>query len=198
MRGVFPLFQSHLDLAHHYWERLLEPGDCAIDATCGNGHDSLYVGGRCLTKDAGALYLIDLQESALENTYMRLAAELDPALLERVTFLKQCHSTFPASIKPESVKLIVYNLGYLPGGDKGKTTQVNSTLESLKSALLLIVKGGAISITCYPGHEEGAVEEENALAFCANLDPKVWSCCHHRWINRHRAPSLLLIQRTMA
>ena len=56
-------------------------------------------------------------------------------------------------------KLIVYNLGYLPGSDKLLTTKTSSTLLSVEKALSLIAPNGAISITCYPGHEEGKKEE---------------------------------------
>jgi len=198
MRGLFYLFQSHLDLAHEYWGRLLVKGDCVVDATCGNGHDSSYLAAHCLTDEGGSLYLMDLQEEAIVKTRKRLQAELNMATYERITFLNQCHSTFPETIQVNSVKLIVYNLGYLPGGDKKTTTQLNSTLESLKQALKLIEKGGAISITCYPGHEQGAIEEEQLLAFSSSLDPKMWSCCHHRWMNRHQSPSLLIIQSSIA
>lgn len=194
MRGKFHLFQSHLDLAHDYWNRLLQPGDRVIDATGGNGYDSLYLAGRCLSQASGELYVMDVQEEAIEESRRRLQGELEGALFERVVFLQQCHSTFPATLSEQSVKLIVYNLGYLPGGHKEKTTQVSTTLESLKKALDLVMRGGAISITCYPGHEEGAREEEQLLLFCQTLDPKVWSCCHHRWINRMCSPSLLLVQ----
>jgi tRNA1(Val) A37 N6-methylase TrmN6 len=194
VRGTFSLFQSHLDLAHDYWGRLLLPGDSAIDATCGNGHDSIYLATRCLTKVSGSLYLMDLQEEALVNTKRRLEAELDADVFQRVTFVRQCHSQFPEVIPNESVKLVVYNLGYLPGSDKETKTQLMTTMESLRSALKLVARGGAISVTCYPGHEEGALEEESLLQFCRELDPRRWSCCHHRWLNRRQSPSLLLIQ----
>lgn len=91
--------------------------------------------------------------------------------------------------------LIVYNLGYLPGGDKTITTESSTTLESLQAAFPLIMPGGAISIACYPGHPSGKTEEENVMTFASSLDPQVWSCCHHRWLNRRNAPSLILIQR---
>jgi hypothetical protein len=87
----------------------------------------------------------------------------------------------------------VYNLGYLPGGDKQATTSSSTTLESLKAAAALIVAGGAISVTCYPGHPAGKVEEQAVLDYAASLPPAEWSCCHHRWTNRKEAPSLLLI-----
>lgn len=191
----FPLFSSHLDLAHHYWRRLLSPGDTAIDATCGNGHDTLAIA-KLLEGDGEneiRLIAIDIQEKAIEATKSLLSQQLK----RNIRFIHGSHAKFPDDIEPQSVALIIYNLGYLPGGDKTKTTLTSSTLESLGNALPLIKAGGAISITCYPGHEEGKAEEEKVLAFASALDPRIWSCCHHRWLNRRDAPSLLLIQKTI-
>jgi hypothetical protein len=113
-----------------------------------------------------------------------------------VHFYESCHSKFPDEILPNSVKLIVYNLGYLPGGDKKLTTIANTTLQSIEKAHRLIQDGGMISITCYPGHPAGKEEESEIVRFSSTLDSQIWSCCHHRWTNRNNAPSLLLIQKS--
>lgn len=163
----------------------------AIDATCGNGHDTLFLA----SEKVAMLYAIDIQEEALESTRRRLIAELDEEHFRKVSFQQRCHSTFPEEIKAGTVSLIVYNLGYLPSGDKSKTTLALTTLQSLNAALLLLCHGGVISITCYPGHPQGELEEQELLKFSSMLDPSEWSCCHHRWTNRKKSPSLLLIQR---
>ncbi len=195
-RPTFPLFQSHLDLAHAYWQRLVYCGDTVIDATCGNGHDTLVLAQLALSKEVGTLYALDIQQSAIEATRSLLKKQLDSWSNDRVVILQQCHSHFPDAISPQTVKLIVYNLGYLPGGDKALTTQVATTLESIQKALKLLEPGGCLSITTYPGHFEGAHEESDLLPFIASLDKQQWSCCYHRWINRGpSAPGLLLIQR---
>jgi len=94
------------------------------------------------------------------------------------------------------VRLITYNLGYLPGGgDKSLTTKVETTVESVRKALKLIQAGGAISITLYPGHSEGQREETQLLSFIKKLTPLEWNCCHHQWLNRNKSPSLLFIQK---
>lgn len=195
MRASFPLFQSHLDLAHAHWRRLVSPGDCVIDATCGNGHDSLELAKLALKEDAGFLYVMDIQEAAIALTRARLLQQCEASVYARVAFFEQCHSHFPAEIKPHSVKLIVYNLGYLPGGNKERTTRVETTLASLESAFNLLAEGGCISITAYPGHPEGAREEEALLTFFATLDPASWSCSHQRWLNRSASPTLILLQK---
>lgn len=194
-RLQFPLFQTPLDLAHDYWRSLLKPGDCVIDTTCGNGHDTLFLAKIILESHKKEnLIALDTQPQAIANTQKLLEENL-PSLFHHVLLCQQCHSTFPDHIIHESVALIVYNLGYLPGNNKNLTTMTSTTLQSLQAALPLIAPGGAISITCYPGHETGKPEEEAVINFAASLDPLEWSCCHHRWLNRQNAPSLILIQR---
>ncbi len=77
-RARFPLFQSHLDLAHDYWRRIVRPGDTVIDATCGNGADTLMLAKLALTESSGHLYALDIQESAIEETKQRLEKHSSP------------------------------------------------------------------------------------------------------------------------
>lgn len=191
----FSPFQSHLELAHHYWQKIVQPGDQIIDATCGNGHDTLLLATFALQPEAGHLWAIDLQKQALEKSQKLLSTELSSDLYQRISWMHQSHAQFPSSIEKESVKLIVYNLGYLPGGNKEVTTQTASTLQSLEQALALLCPGGAISLTCYPGHPEGAAEEKAIRSFLEHLDPRLWCVCHHVICNRQKAPSLFLIMK---
>lgn len=195
MRTRFPLFQSHLDLAHVYWSTLLKAGDSAIDATCGNGHDTLKIAEILLEDPQSHLWIIDLQHEALAATRKQLENRFTPAQLKHVHYQEGSHQAFPSAIEPGTAALIVYNLGYLPGGNKGVTTLSATTIESLKRALILLKPGGAISLTCYPGHPEGKKEEEEICTWSRKLDPKQWSCCKHTWMNRREAPSLILIQK---
>lgn len=195
MRSNFSLFRSHLDVAHQYWQRLLTIGDVVIDATCGNGHDTLALAELVLGEGQGQVLAIDLQKQAVESTRDRLKETLSPKLFSRVSFQVSCHSKLPCSSKLPSVKCVVYNLGYLPGADKSLTTQTSTSLESIRLALDLVCKGGAISITCYPGHPEGEVEAQQILAFARELSSHEWNICHHEWVNRPKSPSLLFLQK---
>lgn len=193
MRSNFPLFQSHLDVAHAYWKALVKPGDIVIDATCGNGQDTLLLSQLALTTSTGQVFAIDIQASALAQTKKLLQQHLSPQCYERVEFQEECHSVFKVDMA--NVKLIAYNLGYLPGGNKAVTTRVPTTVKSVTNALSILMPGGAISITCYPGHPEGKKEEEALVDFITALRPQEWECTHQRWLNRSNAPSLLLIQK---
>ncbi len=175
------------ELAHFYWKRVIQPGDCVIDATCGNGKDSLFLAD--LIGDEGTLIGLDIQPEALAKTELLLEKRSNCHLFH------QSHEEFPALAFQKKIKLIAYNLGYLPGGDKKITTQTSSTLESVKKALTLIVPGGLLSITCYPGHPEGALEEKALLKIVSCLPPKEWAICHHCWVNWQAAPSLLILEK---
>jgi hypothetical protein len=187
MRRDFPLFQSHIDLAHHYWQRILKQGGWAIDATCGNGKDTLKLA-ELLAGKPGGIIGIDIQQAAIDKTSKLLQAHL-------VHLFCQCHSTFPSIAQEHPIQLIIYNLGYLPGGDKQLTTTTSSTQQSIRNGLELIVPGGALCITCYPGHEEGGREEQELLRELTRLDAKRWNICYHTFPNRMLSASLFLIQK---
>jgi SAM-dependent methyltransferase len=169
--------KPHLDQAFFYWKNLLKSCDKVIDATCGNGKDSLRL---AELVPEGHVYALDIQEVALQK-----AKELIP--YSNITYLLQSHTQLPVG----EFKLIVYNLGYLPGGNKDLTTLTSTTLESLEKAAQLIVIGGGLSITCYPGHPEGALEEEAVRGWVHRLDSKNWLIAHHIW--REKSPSLFFI-----
>ncbi|MCI5052916.1 MAG: methyltransferase domain-containing protein [Simkaniaceae bacterium] len=141
----------HLAKAHEFWSSHVKPGDHIIDATCGNGHDALFLA----NLSPGSLHLFDIQPEALAATHHRLFHLKD---LNAHYYLAS-HENFP-ELPP--ISLIVYNLGYLPTANKAITTCTSSTLRSIKSALTLLKPGGMITITCYPGHLEGE-DESNAL-----------------------------------
>ena len=90
-RPQFPLFTSHIDLAHQYWKNLLLPGDHAIDATCGNGHDSIFLAKILL--DSGKLKAFDKQSSAIEAKKKHIIKSFNKVKIKKIKF-----------------KLFIYNL----------------------------------------------------------------------------------------
>lgn len=183
----------HLSLAHAYWKGHLRLGDLAIDATCGNGYDTFALAKLLLSHPESLIVGFDIQTSALEKTETLLKKAFSKEELARILFHHRCHSELDQVPLPHPPRLVVYNLGYLPGSDKSITTKTESTLQSLCKATKLFGEQGALSITCYPGHPEGKREEEAVLAWAKTLDPVIWKVCHHRWLNRPSSPSLLWI-----
>ena len=167
--------KPHLEKAHQFWKEFLKTDDHVIDATCGNGKDTAVLAS--IVKE-GHVYAIDIQKDALDKARTYVQAS-------NVSFLHRCHTDLP---KDEKVRLIIYNLGYLPGGNKQITSQRDTTLESVSKALNLLPLGGALSITCYPGHEEGAREEKALVSWSKTVPHQVfWST----W--KPGSPTLLIV-----
>ncbi|MBI3236452.1 MAG: methyltransferase domain-containing protein [Chlamydiales bacterium] len=166
----YPLIGSHIHFAHRMWEKHLLPSDWAIDATCGNGQDTLKLA-QLVGPSAGVI-AIDIQKIAIERTKSLLSAH--PEKIQKVHLFEQSHALFPPLAISHPIGLIVYNLGYLPQADKSWTTLTESTLASLQEALKLLRKGGLISITCYPGHKEGEKELFALSEALKKLEPDSW------------------------
>lgn len=192
----FPLYRSHLDLTRIYWERYLSTGLKVIDATCGNGLDSLYISKKILSNDQGNLFCIDIQEKAIQNTRHLLETNLSPCQFKRISFHQESFELFPPNSHQSD--MIVYNLGYLPGGDKTITTTFEKTLKSLSLALDWLSDGGLISLSCYPGHSRGLLEFEKIHQYLKELNPQKYTICCHDFLNRTKAPLLILIQKALA
>ena len=136
-------------LASEILRQAVSPGDRVIDATMGNGHDTAFL---CsLVGEEGRVYAFDLQEGAVASTRERLRAA---GLLSRAELFLLGHEHMAGVVK-EPVKAVVFNLGWLPGGDHRITTRCTSTEKAVLSALELLKPGGIVTVCAYPGHEEG-------------------------------------------
>lgn len=169
-------------------------GDVVIDATAGNGHDT-----RALAKlvgSAGKVYAFDVQETAIMNTKDLLEKE---GLFGCCELVLESHHRMQDHI-PENehgnIAAVVFNLGYLPGGKKERTTRKETTLAAVTQALKLIKPGGILAITMYAGHPEGTEEKVELLRFSEELTSKDYHAAYISLINQKNCPpELLLITR---
>lgn len=202
------LLHPHTDLGHRYWSDLLVHADSdspsiVVDATAGNGFDSLVLAQALSRAGGGRLVLCDVQQRALDATRARLAS--DPTsgtnTWPTVEYRLGDHCSFLEGMAERSVTLITFNLGYLPGGDKSIVTTAEGTLRALDAAERAVRPGGSVSVTLYPGHEEGRREEAAVLEHAAALPQGTWSVHYTQWLNQRskrkgiRAPSLVLLQK---
>lgn len=187
---------DHLAFAHLSWQKhvasLKKPHIVAFDATAGNGHDTLKLAKIMLSQNSGELHSFDIQESAIRSTRELLSKSLPLPILERITLHNLSHKTFPSTLP--SPDLVIYNLGYLPGGDKSITTKVETTLESLNSAISRLSSDGLITITLYPGHSEGYIEKGGILDYLSQLDPKCYKIFHYSQLKSNNSPSVIHLQ----
>ncbi len=146
--------------AHAVVSHYLKEGALAVDATAGNGHDTLFLARR--VGDTGRVFAFDIQEQALGAT----AARLEQAGLDsRVEFIHGGHEQMASSLPPHShgrIQAVMFNLGYLPGGDKATITRAEHSLPALEQARRLLAPGGIISVLAYRGHP-GGLEESLAV-----------------------------------
>lgn len=150
--------------AHDLLGEQLSLGEIAIDATAGNGHDTLFLATR--VGPSGTVHAFDIQAQALEQTRERVAAAhcRTPVFLHHRSHADML-STLPASARGQ-VAAITFNLGYLPGADHSTTTQTDSTLAALRQSLTLLRPGGVLSVLAYRGHAGGREEAEAVAAWC--------------------------------
>ncbi len=160
--------QAHIALAE-----IIHQGDVVIDATVGNGHDTLFLA-QCIGEH-GTVYGFDIQEAALDEAYRRL---MEAGLASRASLYHAGHEAM-AMVLPESirgrVKAVMFNLGYLPGGDKQRTTQIATTLTALEQAREMLAPGGTISLLAYTGHPGGREEAEAVKAWATSLSPDYYA-----------------------
>lgn len=162
-----PTARVHRELA-----ALLREGDLAIDATAGNGHDTLFLAQQ--VGAGGRVLAYDIQAAAIAATRERIAAA---GLAGRVELHQASHATMARHAPAGGVAAIVFNLGYLPGGDHAVITRTGETLAALAVAAALLRPGGLLAVTCYPGHPGGDAESEAVLRWaesCGGLEIAVF------------------------
>ncbi|WP_031482623.1 class I SAM-dependent methyltransferase [Maridesulfovibrio frigidus] len=147
---------------------VLEPGCIAIDATVGNGYDTVFLAQQVGSE--GRVFGFDIQLDAIEQTREKLEEECLP---DNWTLFQTGHENMLKIIPPElhgTVSVVVFNLGFLPGSDKSVITKASTTVEALKYSLDLLAVGGLVCIAIYAGHPGGDEEDVAVRHFCSTLD----------------------------
>ncbi len=167
----------------------IKNNDIVIDATCGNGKDTLF-----LSKliPNGKIFAFDIQESAINNT----KELLDKNNINNYKLFNMSHDKFDKVLNDykNKISFITYNLGYLPNGDKSITTTYKSTIKSIKQSLELLNNKGIIVITIYPGHSAGYIESEKIKEFINKINNKYIIKSFHNTDN-NIAPYIISIEK---
>ena len=85
---------------------------------------------------------------------------------------------------------MVFNLGYLPGGDHAVATKADTTLRAAEQALELLKPGGVVSLCIYSGGDTGYEERDTLLSWLRELDPRRWLVIVNCYYNRRNDPPL--------
>lgn len=204
------------DMAHALWRAVLREGDVAVDATAGNGWDTLTLAELVLGDDdadprrGGRVVAFDVQAPALDATRARLDAALSPARASRVQLVLASHADMERHVLPgdgdrgdgdlgdgDGVGVVCFNLGYLPGvgSDKSVVTLPESTLEAARAAIRLLRPGGVLTIVGYTGHDGGREEVDAVMRLVSELDPREYTATTHAIVNRDNCPQLIAVHR---
>ena len=171
-----------LEMAHDFLAQVITPEDIVVDATMGNGHDTLF-----LAKLAKQVHAFDIQEQALEKTRQRL----QEAGLTNAELILQGHETVDQFVT--EVKAAIFNLGYLPSADKSIITQPQTTIEALDKLCQMLVKGGRIAIMIYYGHEGGDIERDAVMDYVSQLPQQEYTATIYRTLNQINNPPFLVM-----
>ena len=164
-------------LAREVLERAVEPGDTVIDATMGNGHDTLML---CeAVGPEGSVYAFDIQEAAVAETEALLN---NHGVRERAKLIHAGHEHLAEYVK-EPVKAAVFNLGWLPGGDHSITTYWETTSRAVQAALELLQSGGVLVVCAYPGHAEGDRERQELTGLLSGLNNRKYNVLRQQFLN---------------
>lgn len=178
------------EIAHLILASFLQKGDRAIDATAGNGYDTLFLAQQVGRE--GLVYAFDIQEEAIKKTQLILEKH---GCGNQVQLIHESHEHLISYVRGK-VRAIVFNLGYLPGGSKEIITQGAATLLSLQAGLEILEEGGVISVVVYPGHPGGKEEGQLLENMLTSLPCPPWHVLSWKRINgESQAPYLLVVQR---
>jgi predicted methyltransferase len=175
------------ELAHRLLEDVVGEGALAIDATAGNGHDTLFLAR--LVGPSGRVLAFDVQAAAIESARTLLERE---GVAERVVFHHESHVFLADRAEVGSVDVVMFNLGYLPGADRSVITETDGTLMALNAAAEALRPGGWLCVTCYPGHAGGGDEAEAVEQWLEAKAGSGWRVARYGLIGtRKPAPFLL-------
>ncbi|MCH5463264.1 methyltransferase domain-containing protein [Lactobacillus sp. LC28-10] len=178
--------------SHTLLKPIIAPGDTVVDATVGNGNDTIFLAS--LVGKAGHVLGFDIQQQALDETATQLTLT---GMTNQVQLIHDGHEHLEQYLAPQQqLAAAIFNLGYLPGGDKRVITHGDKTLSALTACLTHLRRGGIAALVVYYGHPGGEQEKEMVLEYVKRLDQHTYSVLQYGFINQiHEPPFLLAIQK---
>ncbi len=172
-----------LTLVHAVAARHVKKGDICVDATAGRGYDAAFLAE--LVGDDGQVVAFDIQQEAIDSAAALLASRGLSARL-----IKDSHANMDAYLEEGSVSLIMFNLGYLPGGDHSVFTHFESTREAIEKGLKLLKSGGLMCVSVYYGGDSGYEERDALLPYLKALDDGKYQVIEAAFYNWKKDPPI--------
>ncbi len=183
------MLKAIIPYTHHLLKTTINEGDIVVDATCGNGNDTLLLAS--LVGESGRVYAFDIQKQAITTT----KALLDEHGQKQVTYIQDSHAKINEYIPIEETGKIggaIFNLGYLPRSDKHIITTSESTIPAIASLLNYLMKGRLVILVVYYGHDGGEDEKDAVLTFAKALDQKKFAVLNYQFINQKNNPPFII------
>lgn len=181
------MLATALHFSHQLLTEIIQPGDKVVDATMGNGNDTVFLAE--LVGKSGKVYAFDVQEQALENTQAKLSTT---QWASRVELILDGHQHVDNYLpKDETLKAAIFNLGYLPQSDKTVITLPDTTRQAFDQLLQRLAPRGRLIVVCYYGHAGGAEELEAVRDYCQQLPQENYNVLNYQFINQKNQPPIL-------
>ena len=179
-----------LPYSHSLLEKAAATGDVVVDATVGNGNDTIFLAK--LVGPTGTVFGFDIQQEAIERTKEKLA---NNGLHDSVILFQSGHENLLDCI-PDlyhgKIKAAIFNLGYLPNGDHSIVTKPETTITAIEQLLEIMDVEGIIVLVIYQGHSEGKIEKEALLKFVTNLDQQKAHVLLYQFLNQKNDPPFIV------
>ncbi len=170
---------------HKFIRDHVQEGDICIDATAGNGNDTLLL---CeLVGETGKVIAFDIQETAVRATKKRLE---EHGMAGRAEVLLESHENMMKHAKEGTVNCITFNFGYLPGGNHALATKKESSIKAIHQGMTLLKKGGMMSLCIYSGGDSGFEERDGILEELKQLDGRQYLVIVSEYYNRPNNPPI--------
>ncbi|HHF7038088.1 TPA: class I SAM-dependent methyltransferase [Streptococcus mutans] len=180
------MIKRPIELSHDFLSQVLDKNSIAIDATMGNGNDTVF-----LSHLAKKVYAFDVQEQALIKT----REKLENLGFNNAQLILDGHQNIDKYVS-EPIRAAIFNLGYLPSADKSIITKPDTTLEAIQKILDRLEVGGRVSIMIYYGHEGGQMEKDRVLVFIKELPQEKFATMLYQPLNQiHTPPFLVMIEK---
>ncbi len=173
-----------LKIAHRFISERIKEGDFWIDATAGRGNDTLFLSK--LVGESGKVIAFDIQSTAIEST----KALLEKNGVTNAEVIKDSHHNMDSYAKEETVDGIVFNFGYLPGGDHNICTKAESSIMAIEKGLSLLKVNGVMSLCIYYGGDSGFEEKDALMEYLKTIDSKKYTVVTVDFYNRPNCPPI--------
>lgn len=182
------MLKRAMEYSHQLLKEVVVAGDHVVDATVGNGGDTILLA--TLVGKSGRVYGFDIQKQAIDTTQQKL---LLTGLTPQVQLFQQGHETVSDILaEKEEISAAIFNLGYLPNSDKTVITQGDTTLSAIQALIPHLRKGGRLIIVVYYGHDGGLTEKETVLNYVATLSQEECNVLRYEFINQKNDPPFVI------